>query len=101
MLHAQARQRHSSRVRDHPLHRQRPRLPPTNLKLPINVFFPHDDFTCKRKKFHIFLDVFKLADSDNENVRDLYANECLNDGLKSKSIEKVNVQKAMGSSATW
>ena len=72
-------------VGQQPLHlQQRPRLPPTTLKNTVNVsFFPRDDFTCKRK-FSIVPDVFKLTDSDNENVRDLNANECLKDGLKSK-----------------
>ena len=32
-------------------------------------------------------------DFDNDNVPDLNMNECLNDGLKSKSIEKVRVLK--------
>ena len=48
------------------------------------------------KKFSTVLDVFKLADSDDENVRDLNANEHRKDGLKSKSIEKVRVQKVEG-----
>ena len=48
----------------------------------------------------IVLDVCKLADSNNENVRDLNATEFLKDGLKSKFIEKVRVQKASGSSTT-
>ena len=65
-----------------------------NIKNPINVsFFLHDDIMSKRKKFSIVLDVYKLADSDNENVRDLNANECRKDGLKSKSIEMVRVPK--------
>ena len=44
---------------------------PTSLKNPVNVFFIHDDITCKRKKFSIIPDVFKLADSDIERVSDL------------------------------
>ena len=44
----------------------------------------------------IVLDIYKLADSDNENVRDLNANEHRKDGLKSKSIEKVCLQKVEG-----
>ena len=51
---------------------------------------------CKRKKFHIVLDVYKLADSDIDNVRDLNANECGNDGLKSKHIENARVRKGEG-----
>ena len=50
----------------------------------------------KWKKFYAVLDVFKLTDSDNEKVRDINMNECLNDGLKSTSIEKVRVQKGEG-----
>ena len=102
MLHAQARQRPSSRVRHQPLHRrQRPGYHRTNFKNPVNVsFFPHDDIVWKRKKFRIVLGVDKLADSDNENVRDLIATECQKDGLKSKYAEKVRVPKASGNSAT-
>ena len=48
---------------------------------------------CKREKFSIVLEVDKLADSDNEKVRDLNANECGKDCLKSKYAEKVRVQK--------
>ena len=66
---------------------------PTNIKTPINVAFHHDDFMYKHKKFHLVLDVFKLGDSDDENVCDLNANECRKDGLKSKYIENVRVQK--------
>ena len=45
-----------------------------NPKNPINVaFFHNDDFVYKRKKFSIVLEVYKLADSDTENVRDLNA----------------------------
>ena len=51
---------------------------------------------CKRKKISINLDVHMLADSDNDNVRDLNANEHRKDGLKSKSIEKECVQKREG-----
>ena len=51
---------------------------------------------CKRKKFHIVLDAYKLADSDNDNVRDFNANECRKDGLKSKSIENARVRKGEG-----
>ena len=50
----------------------------------------------KRKKFRIVLDIYKLTDSDNENVRDHNAKEYRNDGLKSKSIENVRVQKCDG-----
>ena len=97
--HAQARQRPSHhRVRHQPLRLlQRPRSHPTNFKNTVNdSFFPHDDFTCKRKKFHIVPEVYKLADSDNDNVRDLNANECGKDGLKSKSIENARVRKGEG-----
>ena len=48
---------------------------------------------CKRKKFSIVLDVYKLVDSDNEKVGDLNTPECLKDGLESNSIEKECVQK--------
>ena len=54
---------------------------------------------CKRKKFHIVLDIYKLTDSDIENVRHLNATECRKDSLKSKYAE-VCVPKASGSSAT-
>ena len=37
-----------------------PAYHPTTLKNPINVFFPHDDFTLKPKKFSIALSFFKL-----------------------------------------
>lgn len=33
---------------------------PTNIKNPINISIPHDDITCKRKKFHAVLDVYRL-----------------------------------------
>ena len=55
---------------------------------------------CKRKKFHIVPEVYKLADSDTENVRDLNATECRKDGLKLKIIENVRIPKASGNSAT-
>ena len=48
---------------------------PTNLKNPINLSFLHDDIMSKRKMFSVVLEVYKLSDSDNENVRDLNANE--------------------------
>ena len=72
---------------------------PTNLKNHINVSFP-DDITCNPMKFHIVLDVFKLADSDNENVRALNANESRKDGLKSKTSRRCAFRRASGSSAT-
>ena len=56
---------------------------------------------CKRKSFAIALEVFKLIDSDTENVRDLDAKECLNDGLKSNNNNNVHDQKGEGSTATW
>ena len=66
---------------------------PTNLNDTINAsFFLHDAFTCKRK-FSIVLEVYKLSDSDIDEVRDLNANECGKDCLKSKYAEKVHVQK--------
>ena len=60
----------------------------------------HDDIMCNRKKFSIDLDVFKLADSDTENVGDLDANACGNDGLKSKTSRRFTSRRASGSSAT-
>ena len=48
------------------------------------------------KRFYIVLDVYKLADSDNENISDLNANECRDDGLKSKYTENVRVQTGEG-----
>ena len=51
---------------------------------------------CKRKKISINLDVHMLADSDNDNVRDLNANEHRKDGLTSKSIENAPVRKGEG-----
>ena len=71
----------------------------TTLKNPINVAFHHDDFMYKHK-FHLVLDVFKLRDSDDENVCDLNANECRKDGLKSKSTRMSASERARGSSAT-
>ena len=68
------------------------RLPPTNLKNPIHVFFLRDDIMCKRKKFPFVLEVYKLVDSDNEKVR-AQCEECPNDGLKSNNNENVRVQK--------
>ena len=50
----------------------------------------------KRKKFSTPLDVYKLADSDIDNVRDLNANECGKDGVKSKHIENARVRKGEG-----
>ena len=74
---------------------------PTIHKNPINVsVFPHNDFTFKHKRFSIFLDVSKLGDSDDENVRDLNAKEFRKDGLESKSIEKTCVPRSRGSTAT-
>ena len=67
---------------------------------PINIsFFLNDDFVCTRK-FSIALGVYKLSNSDNENVRDVNANDQLKDGLKSTSIENVDVRRATGCSAT-
>ena len=40
--------------------------------------------------------MYKLADSDNEKIRDLNATECLKDGHKSKSIENARVRKGEG-----
>ena len=51
---------------------------------------------CKRKKISINLDVHMLADLDNENDCDLYANEHRKDGLKSKSIENARFRKGEG-----
>ena len=51
---------------------------------------------CKRWKFSILLDVDKHADSDNENACDLNANECRDDGLKSKYTENVCIQTGEG-----
>ena len=50
---------------------------------------------CKRKKISINLDVHMLADLDNENDCDLYANEHRKDGLKSKYTENVLVQNGV------
>ena len=69
---------------------------PTTLTNSINVFLHHDDIMYTSKRFYIVLDVYKLADSDNENVCDLNANECRDDGLKSKYTEKVRVQTGEG-----
>ena len=69
---------------------------PTTLTNSINVFFHHDDIMYTSKRFYIVLDVYKLADSDNDNVRDLNANECRDDGLKSKYTEKVRVPNGEG-----
>ena len=44
----------------------------------------------------IVLGVYKLVDSDIENVRGLNANECGKVCLQSKSIEKECVQKGEG-----
>ena len=72
-----------------------------NFNNTINVpFFINDDIGCTRKKFSTPLEVNKLVDSDNENVRDLKANECLKDGLKSKHTEDVASRRARGSSTT-
>ena len=47
---------------------------PDEPKNPINVSsFLRDDFMCKRRKFSIVIDAYKLADSDNVIVRDLNA----------------------------
>ena len=73
-------------------HQQRPRVPPTTLTNPIHVFFLRDDIVCTRKKFSIVIEVYKLADSDNEKVR-AQCEECPNDGLKSNNNENVRVQK--------
>ena len=51
---------------------------------------------CKRKKISINLDVHMLADSDNDNVRDLNVNEHWKDGLKSRSIENARFRKGEG-----
>ena len=53
-----------------------------------------------RKKSSIALDIYKLADSDSNNVRHLNANECGKDGVKSKSIEKAASGMASGCSVT-
>ena len=67
---------------------------PTNTKTPITAsFFLNDDFMRNRKKFSIVLKVYKLSDSDIDEVRDLNANECGKDGLKTKYAENVCVQK--------
>ena len=98
VLHAQARQRPTHQgVRHQPLHpRQRPRSHPTNLRTPVDVSFLHDEITRKRKTFSIDLDVYKLAGSDTEKIRDLNTKECRKDSLKPKSVEKVRVQKVEG-----
>ena len=67
---------------------------PNELQEPIDVsFLPHDDIMCTQNKFYAVLDVYKLADLDNAKVSDLNANECRKDGIKSKSIENVRIQK--------
>ena len=50
----------------------------------------------KRKKFSKVLEVYKLVDLDNDNVRDLNAHESLKDDLKSKNNETVRVQTGEG-----
>ena len=72
----------------------------TTLKNPLNVSSFHNDVLMWKHKFSIVLDVDKLVDSDNENVRDLNGNECRNDGLKPKSIEKCASRMARWSSTT-
>ena len=69
---------------------------------------PHQRLRLPPQRLHvhaeavqIVLEAYKLADSDTENVRDLNAKECLNDGLKSNYNENVCVQKGEGSTATW
>ena len=49
---------------------------------------------CTRN-FFIVLEVYKLVDSDNENVRDLNAKEQRKDGLKSEFIDNERVQKGV------
>ena len=73
---------------------------PTNFMNHMNVAFLHDDFMCKRKKFSTVLDVNKLADSDNERVFDLNANECRKDGSRRSSSRRCVSRRAMGYSAT-
>ena len=48
---------------------------------------------CNGKRFSIDLDVYKFADLDNAKVSYLNANECRKDGLESKYVENVRVQK--------
>ena len=98
-LHAQARQRPSHKEFAISLSTtdNDPGSYPTNLKNAINIsFFLHDDFRRKWKKFHAVLDVYKLVDSDKEDVRDLHGNECLKDGIKSKYTENLCVPKGYG-----
>ena len=82
--------------------RQRPRLPPAEHQERHQcLLLPPPQLHVKRKKFRIVIGVYKLADSDTENVRDLNAKECLNDSLKSNYNNNVLVPKGEGSTATW
>lgn len=45
-----------------------------------------------KRKFSTSLDVYNLADSDNENVRDLNATKWRKDDIKSKCVENVHVK---------
>ena len=73
---------------------------PTNLNDTINVsFFLNDDFTCKRK-FSIVLEVYKLADSDIEEVRDLNAKSTGRTASSRSTSRMCASRRASGSSST-
>ena len=96
MLHAQSR--HALPIKESAISLSTtdndPGSHPTNTKTPITAFFfLHDDFMRKRKKFSVVLKVYKLSDSDIDEVRDFNANECGKDGLKTKYPENARVQK--------
>ena len=77
-----------------------PPPPPTNFKPHINIsFFLSDDIMYTSKRFSIDIDVYQLADSDNENVCDFNAKSA---GMtaSSRSITRMcTSRRASGSSA--
>ena len=58
-----------------------------------HLLLPPRRLHCKRKKFHTLLDDYKLDHFGQRECPRPQREECPNDGLQSKSIENVRVQK--------